>query len=440
MKAKRTGVLLLAIMLLVASVLPVFAGGQKEAAAPAGIDPDAEVSGEITVWGWNVAASSLDVTAKLFMEKYPNTTVNVVDMGRSDVYDRVTVGLSAGGQGLADVIQMDERLPSFSYNFPDGFTDLTELLKPYVKDFDPSKIPVISLEDGSMVGVPWDSGPVGVFYRRDIFEEAGVDANAIETWDDYLEAGKKIKAATGAYLFQVDMANDDGTLRMLLNQQANFYFNEKGEIIIHKPKAVEAMAFLKRANDAGVVLNTPSWDAILTGTKGGTLATIPFGVWYSGSIKDVAPELSGKWGVILLPSASRGGNRAANLGGSNLVIPKSSDNPNLAWQYARFSMLTTEGQMAIMKAYGIFPSYLPAHDDPFFSAPDPYFGGQKVWEVFTKQVADIPPINYTDDFQQAEQIVTDAQARVMLEGADPAETLKKAAEDIARVTGRKMAP
>ncbi|TVR70571.1 MAG: sugar ABC transporter substrate-binding protein [Spirochaetaceae bacterium] len=440
MREKQTGVLLLAVMLLAVVMMPVFAAGGREAAAPAAIDPDAEVSGEITVWGWNVAASSFEVTAQLFMEKYPNTRVNVVDMGRGDVYDRVTVGLSAGGQGLADVIQLDERLPSFSYNFPEGFMDLTDLLRPYVADFDPSKIPVISLEDGRMVGVPWDSGPVGVFYRRDLFEQAGVDPAAIETWDDYLEAGRKIKDATGAHLFQVDMANDDGTLRMFLNQQANFYFNEQGEIIIHKPKAVEAMAFLKRANDMGLALNTPSWDAILTGTKNGTLATIPFGVWYSGSIKDVAPELAGKWGVFPLPSATRGGNRAANLGGSNLVIPRSTQNPDLAWQYARFSMLTTQGQMAIMKAYGIFPSYLPAHNDPFFSAPDPYFGNQRVWQVFTDQMSDIPPINYTDDFQQAEQIVTDAQARVLLQGADPATEMRRAADEIARVTGRRLAP
>ncbi len=434
MKMRITAVLLLCLMVPFA----VIGGGAREV-EEAVIDPDAPVEGEITAWGWNVAAGSLEVTAELFMEKYPNTKVNVVDMGRGDVYDNVTVGLAAGGEGLADVIQLDERLPSFSYNFPDGFMDLTDLLEPYLDDIDPSKLPVISLEDGRIVGVPWDSGPVGVFYRRDFFEQAGVNPDEIETWDEYLDAGIAIKEATGAHLFQVDMANDDGTLRMLLNQQGNFYFDENGDIIIHKDKAVEALDFLKRANEAGVVLNTPSWDAILTGTRNGDLATIPFGVWYSGSIKDVAPELAGKWGAFLLPSAERGGNRAANLGGSNLVIPRGTDNPNLAWQFARFSMLTVEGQLAIMEAYGIFPSYMPAHDEPFFDEQDSYFGDQRVWQVFTDQIADIPPINYTDDFQQAEQVVTDAQARVLLQGADPAEELRTAAEEIARLTGRTIA-
>ncbi|MFW6234016.1 MAG: ABC transporter substrate-binding protein, partial [Spirochaetota bacterium] len=180
------------LMLAVFSFLLVgmaFAGGDQEAAAPAGVDLDAEPEGTIEVWGWNVAASSLQVTADLFMEQYPDVEVIVSDIGRTDVYDRVTVGLTAGGEGLPDVIQLDERLPSFSYNFPGGFMDLTDLMEPYMDQIDPSKVPVISHED-SIIAAPWDSGPVGVFYRRDLFEEAGVDPDDIETWDDYLAAGE----------------------------------------------------------------------------------------------------------------------------------------------------------------------------------------------------------------------------------------------------------
>ncbi len=429
---------LMGAILLLAVTSMVFAAGGGEAAASAGVDLDAEPEGTIEVWGWNVAASSLQVTADLFMERYPNVEVIVSDIGRTDVYDRVTVGLSAGGEGLPDVIQLDERLPSFSYNFPGGFMDLTELMEPYMDEIDPSKVPVISHE-GSIIAAPWDSGPVGVFYRRDLFEQAGVSPDEIKTWDDYLDAGEAIMDATGAHLFQVDMANDDGTFRILLNQVGNFYFNEAGEIIVHHEPAVRAMEFLAEAHARELVLNTPSWDAILTGTANGDLATIPFGVWYSGSIKDVAPDLDGEWGVFPLPASEPGGNRAANLGGSNLVIPASTSNPTAAWRFAEFSVLTVEGQMAIMEAYGIFPAYQPALETDFFSEPDPYFSGQKVWQVFVEQVPNIPPINYTSDFSAAEQVITDAQASVLLGGADPRTALQDAAEEIARQTGRTMA-
>lgn len=430
-------VIMIGLVLVVAGV-PLFAAGEGEAEAGE-VDLDAEPEGSIEAWGWNVAAGSLEVTAEEFMNENPDVTVEVSDIGRTDVYDRVTVGLSAGGEGLADVIQLDERLPSFSYSFPGGFMDLTDLMEPYMDEVDPSKVPVISDEDGNIIAAPWDSGPTGVFYRRDIFEEAGVNADDIETWDDFLEAGRAIKDETGSHLFQIDMANDDGTFRMFLNQVNNFYFNEDGEIIIHHEPAVEVMEFLKQATDEELALNTPSWDAILTGTANGDLATVPFGVWYSGSIKDVAPELEGDWGAFPLPARAEGENRAANLGGSNLVIPATTDNPTAAWRYAEHSVLTAEGQMSIMEEYGIFPSYLPALEDSFFSESDPYFGGQEVWQVFTQQMADIPPINYTDDFTTAEDIVTDAQASILLEGSDVAETLQEAAEEIARQTDRPLA-
>jgi lactose/L-arabinose transport system substrate-binding protein len=41
--------------------------------------------------------------------------------------------------------------------------------------------------------MPWDSGPVAVFYRRDFYEKAGVDPAKIKTWDDFIAAGKKVR-------------------------------------------------------------------------------------------------------------------------------------------------------------------------------------------------------------------------------------------------------
>ncbi len=49
--------------------------------------------------------------------------------------------------------------------------------------------------DGKVVGVPWDTGAVTFFYNKQLFDKAGVKAEDIKTWDDFLAAVKKIKAA-----------------------------------------------------------------------------------------------------------------------------------------------------------------------------------------------------------------------------------------------------
>jgi raffinose/stachyose/melibiose transport system substrate-binding protein len=49
--------------------------------------------------------------------------------------------------------------------------------------------------DGKAVGVPFEMGEVAFYYNKKLFEKAGVKAEDIKTWDDFLSAVKKIKAA-----------------------------------------------------------------------------------------------------------------------------------------------------------------------------------------------------------------------------------------------------
>jgi raffinose/stachyose/melibiose transport system substrate-binding protein len=49
--------------------------------------------------------------------------------------------------------------------------------------------------DGKVVGVPFEVGEVVFYYNKKLFEKAGVKAEDIKTWDDFLGAVKKLKAA-----------------------------------------------------------------------------------------------------------------------------------------------------------------------------------------------------------------------------------------------------
>ena len=45
-------------------------------------------SGEITIWSWNIAASSLKETIAGFNKKHPDIKVNVQDLGNQQVFDK----------------------------------------------------------------------------------------------------------------------------------------------------------------------------------------------------------------------------------------------------------------------------------------------------------------------------------------------------------------
>ncbi len=433
-KTSRFVVWSLVVLTLLAGFSGIAGAGPNKAVAGKG-----PVKGEITVWGWNIAASGLKDTVASFNKKYPGVKVNVVDIGRLDLYDKVTTALAANVV-LPDVIQIEsDHMAVYTEQFPNGFYDLTAVASKYVKDFDPSKW-AQSRVGGKIRSIPWDSGPTGLFYRADYFAQAGINPDEIKTWDGMVEAGKKIEKTFGdkVKLLNIDWTGDDALYRMMMNQAGAFYFNEKGEVALGSDTSIKIARIIKSLkpysfNTAG------SWDTTVTATKNGTVASIPFGVWYSGTIMDQAPELKGNWRVMLLPALTGGGNRASNLGGSTLVIPATAKNPEAAWRFVENALATTQGQMVMLKKWGLFPSYLPTYEDSFFQEKQEFFGNQPIFAIFAGEVKDIPAVNYTGDFSKAHQYVINALTQILTQDADPEAVMRKAAKDVAAATGRKLA-
>ncbi|WP_338780809.1 sugar ABC transporter substrate-binding protein [Metabacillus sp. FJAT-52054] len=396
--------------------------------------------GEITVWGWNVAASSMELAVENFKKKYPDVEVKVQDIGRLDLYDKLTVGLAANGAGLPDVLMVEsDRLDNYKKQFPKGFMDLSEKgFDKYEDKFGKSKIATAKNEDGKFVAMPWDIGPTGVFYRTDIFEKAGVDPKSIETWDDFIEAGKVIKEKTGSAMVPVDIAKDDALYRMMLNQQGAFYFDDKGNIDFQSDESVKAMSMIQKLQENKLVANVDGWDGTVTATVNGTVATVPFGVWYTGTIMEQAKELDGKWDVMKLPAFEAGGNRDANLGGSDIVIPAASKNKDAAYAFAEFFTTDKDTQVNVLKKYGIFPSLLETYEDKYFDEPVAFFNNQPIFRMFADEVKNIPPANYTNDYPRGLKYAADAQAAALLDKKDPAEALKAAADQLANESKREI--
>lgn len=408
------------------------------AAAPVTLDPSAKPTGEITVWSWDVAATALTRLGAEFEEANPGTTINVVDVGYDNAYDKLSVGFQAGS-GLPDLVTIEtDRAPGYINEFPTGLADLTPVLGDKEAEFDPFKWAAESDKDGALKVAPWDSGTVGLFYRSDYFEDAGIDPADIATWDDLVAAGETIKEQSGHTLMSLDVATGGG-FQMLLQQQGQGLFNDAGEITVNSPEAVEALTLLQTINEKGLLKNVTGWDGRVTSAKDGDSAVTPEAVWWIGTLLGDAPELSGSYGVTELPAFADGGVRTSNSGGSGLAIPTQAKNPNLAAAFLDYTLADTDNQASMMVNEGLFPSYLPALETEFFSEPQEYFGGQKVYELFAEQTANIPPITFTTDNAEASDIVANAVVAAVLNGADPATVLNDAAEQIATATGRSIA-
>lgn len=298
------------------------------------------------------------------------------------------------------------------------------------------KSEVVKDADGNIVAMPWDTGPAGVFYRVDLFEEAGVDLEDIETWDDYIDAGKQIKEATGVDMLPIEVYSSDRIYNMLINQLGASYYTENDEINIASAESQQAMEVIKKMYDSGIVANANDWDAMAGLVANGDVATIPLGVWYSGTIMDQAPDLEGKWDAFRLPAFEEGGTRAANLGGSDLIIPSSTDNPELAYAFAEYFITDVNTQVEALREYGLFPSLIETYDDPFFEEAVPYFNDSPIYKMFADIAENVKPGIYTGGFARAQDVIVDAQSSILLDGEDVAAALDKAADRLADETGQ----
>lgn len=413
---------IVSLVLVLAMLFSLSGCGKKEEPAQAPVDPNTqsgELSGKVTVWSWDVAAKSLEEAAVDFNKIHPNVEIVIEDLGTDQVYDKLTTRL-ASKTGLPDVVTMEgERVQTFASKFPEGFADVTEYVNE--EDFLPVKISEVT-SNGKIIGFPWDGAPTGLFYRADLFEQAGIKAEDIKTWDDLIVAGKKMDAI-GVKMLPLAASTNPTFFGMLYEQTGSYFFDIDGNSALNTENGLKAGKTLKKLYDSGITYDSVDWDGLVSATKAGKVATVPSAVWWAGTLIDEVTESAGQWRVIPLPIIEKGMDYVAVNGGSNVLIPNDAPNKAAAIEFVKFAMTDVKTQINAFDKYGLYPSYKPAYTDPVFDEELEYFGGQKVWRFFADESENIPKINYTENFDQAIDQIRDAQARITLKNADVKTTL-----------------
>lgn len=419
-------------LLVLVMVVSLVGCGQQESATVAPAETDGELSGTVVIWSWDVAAKSLEYSAERFQEIHPNVEFQIEDLGTGQVYDKLTTSL-ASGAGLPDIVTVEgERIPNFASKFPKGFIDFTGIIDE--KDFLPIKVSEVSV-DGKLMGVPWDGAPAGIFYRTDLFEEAGINPEDIVTWDDFIEEGKKMNEI-GVKMIPVAVSRNDTAFRMIMNQMGGFYFDEDGNTTLNSPESIKAMEIVKAMYDADIIYDNVNWDGLVTSSKEGKVATVANAVWWAGTLQDECGETSGNWGVMPLPLPEADAARTSVNGGSNLMLPAQGGNNAAAIEFAKFAMTDVDSIVNGFDQYGLYPSYIPAFDDPAFNQGVEYFGGQKIWAMFAELGQEIPKLNFTENFGETNDFVVDTQSRILLNGADVQESMDQLQEDMVNKYGQ----
>jgi len=436
MNKLKSGIILMSLVSVILIVSGCSSGEDSESSADGGSNG---MEGEITIASWAAAADAMEDAAEAFMEEHPEANITIQQVSAN--YEAITPPLTAGS-GAPDIIHTEQRdFQTFLERFGNQFLDITDMMAEKEEEF--AEVAWTAVEkDEKIWGVPWDLGPVGVWYRIDYFEEAGIDPESINTWDDYIDAGKQLQnelsdVAMVTYDISGTAINPSNWM-MLMNQLGGTFTNEAGEINFANEANVQAMEMVKRKADEGIVLNTSSWDEFMRAIVSGETATVIHPVWLAGSIQANAPDLAGKWGVMPLPAFEEGGPNQANLGGGVLAITTQSEHPELAKAFLEYALLTEEGQ-TIQMEYGLFPSWQPFYETDSFNTDDNDYFDFNLAETFAALSADIPELEFDANYSDYHQAIMEGYGRIFNEDLDPAEALEYAEERAASATGSTIA-
>ncbi|GAA1294619.1 sugar ABC transporter substrate-binding protein [Planotetraspora silvatica] len=356
-------------------------GGSRETAAPTAAQTSAAGPVTLSYWSW---VPNMDKIVAVWNKAHPDIQVSVSKQAGGD--DAAAKFLTAAKAGNPpDLIQAEyQMLPSFVA--ADAVADLTAGTTQVKGEFGEGIWGLVTLGTDVVYAIPQDSGPMMLYYRKDLFDKYGVQVP--QTWDEYAEAARKVHKADPKVYLGTFSSKDPGSFAGLAQQAGAQWWSIQGESwkVAIDDDATKKVAdywggLVKEGVIDGQPYFTPEWNKAL---NDGTLLTWPSAVWGPGVLSSNAPKGKGKWAIAPLPQWSAGEKATGFWGGSSTAVAQKSPNQAAATQFATWLNTDPEALSLLVTEGAVYPAATKG-GAALTSAPD-YFSNQP---DFWRQTADI---------------------------------------------------
>ena len=392
---------------------------------------------KLTVAAFPLLDEILKSALPMWKRKHPDVDIQIVSRQYADHHTAMTTALSTSVY-LPDVMALESSYVG-RFSQGGGLEDLAQ--EPYRIDRFRSHVVPYAYDQavnrrGAVVAMPTDIGPGTLLYRTDLFKKAGLgEADLTPSWEAYVEAGIKLKAATGAYLISNAQVVKDIVIRSGLRPGEGLYFDQESRVLVNSPRFVRAFELARKVRrnklDARVTAWSNEW---AEGFRRGTLATDLSGAWMVGQMANwVAPSTKGLWRAAQLPESTFVG-----YGGSYYAIPRRAapENKLLAWELIQMLTLDRDLQFAAFKSQDAFPALLDTFDDPFFAQPLPFLGGQPARLLWRDAARKITATQVHKQTNFADEVIGTELDNVLDHGKDIGRALADAERLLARRANR----
>ncbi|MHA7153820.1 ABC transporter substrate-binding protein [Arthrobacter sp. TMN-50] len=364
-------------------------GGGAEAAPCEASDGPVELT--FTTW-----VPGMDQVVELWNEENPDiqVTVQTGPNGNSGTYQNFFNQIQAGNAPDLGQIEYDA-LPNFRVQ--DGLENIAEcagVTEAADQFVDWTWGQTTFGEEGSVYAIPQDSGPMAMYYRADLFEEAGIEVPT--TWEEYAVAAEQIKAE-GSYITNFPKTDVNWFAGMVWQNGGQWFANdgESWDVNLTSPESEEVATYWQDLLSEDLVSTLPSfsdeWNASFNEGQQWTWVSA---VWGATTLSDGAPDTAGKWAVAPMPQWEAGGETAGNWGGSSTAVLKGSEHPAEAAQFALWLNTDPEALALANELGGLYPAAKSATELEAFAGGVEFYDGQQIYDVFAEASANVDP-NFT---------------------------------------------
>jgi multiple sugar transport system substrate-binding protein len=297
--------------------------------------PDGPVT--VSFASWVGGGSEYQALAAEFQELYPNITIEFQDVPFEEIRTKLLTQVAANNppdvayMSSGDVgafAQRNALVNLEDYISKSSAVDRDDFVEAFLQ---------ATLVGGEVYGLPITAETTGLFYRTDLFEEAGLDPNnPPKTWEEFEQYAETLtipeKRQYGTILFAPEAYY---YWYPWLWQAGGELLSEDGKDVLWDSeagkRAAEFYVGLKEYSPPDF-LNSNSWDGRVAFANG-TVAMYVAGAWFAGTLQSEFPDIEGLWATAPLPEDQQ---CATTIAGDALVIFQASRNKDAAWKWIEF--------------------------------------------------------------------------------------------------------
>ncbi len=330
--------------------------------------------------------------------------------GYSENMARATAAILSGqppdvaillGIDIYSLIQTEGIIPLDDYIASEEGLDIDDFFDAFMAN---------NIADDQVWSIPWQRSTPILYYNKDAFAEVGLDPDSPPaTWEELVEYGKQLVVQDGDNVTRwgVEVPSSFwlfANFAIQAGQHIGSLGDEPCAVYLDTPEAIEALAFLRRLQDEGIMPDgAVAWGTAPADFIAGASAMIYHS---TGSLSTLLANSPFEVGTGFMPGGSAG--YGANVGGGNFYIMADigQERQDAAWEFIRWMVRPEQiGQWGIDSGY-VAPRAAAWEVDPLKSYAEevpqastareqlPYavkefpatFGGQEIQVITTQAI------------------------------------------------------